>query len=515
MKKNILLFYARRACILSVCIVPISAEYIVIDSSRTSLAPAQQHHQAIYSVLQNYAWPMSLIHLSHAQQANNQEELAKLRQAMQPNWPHELAVINQELRKISPYFTAHFIPQTVYEYIALPFFAEDKILVEVDFQLTDILEERNAKFRDIAKLFEIENRREVFALKFFEVNSVIINFLKTNNLWDAYQDTNHADFIEKLPIPLISMLSMKLNLRRFPKKKRTEIATLKPTLENHFQTIATIINQEYQAFDRNKALLYRGTSPLAINYAQKIFYPLETPFDLRSDRHAKNALRSISYGNSLFAGLHDCAACSYFFFFTQNEVCESIDSNENLRYLLTVSKSEYAFGQLSNLFFIAPFATLPALCAKGEFFHSRSKVYYNKRQQDMNKEIKGINTEDFLNIDKARFFTKPTSLLAAAYDISDYILEHNIIINVPNYRWEKGEKQAVNYRPADYTQAQRELVRICDKYIKLEPFVLHYEAEISPELRHQRAERAIKRQRREEGNSPGFMDLDRSIDEME
>lgn len=141
------------------------------------------------------------------------------------------------------------------------------------------------------------------------------------------------------------------------------------------KVIQQTITLEYEGRTKNKAILFRGcgikSEDVGLKHDRRlcllgstISHDYQTPY-------------SISFGNSLFAGmLTDHHASSYYFLgggrLTRRLNLGQTQQGENLGYALQINKMDYYENACDSLFFIAPTATLPALVQYGEYFHSRS-----------------------------------------------------------------------------------------------------------------------------------------------
>jgi hypothetical protein len=107
---------------------------------------------------------------------------------------------------------------------------------------------------------------------------------------------------------------------------------------------------------KNPALIDTATS---FGYMQSVPEPVDARF-----RRKFLGGHSLSFGNSLFAGVFfDPGACVYDFAL-ENETC----------YALRIKKYDYVTSHCDGLFIISPLPTLGAMLADGELFHSRTLV---------------------------------------------------------------------------------------------------------------------------------------------
>ncbi|MCK4650719.1 ankyrin repeat domain-containing protein [Candidatus Babeliales bacterium] len=188
--------------------------------------------------------------------------------------------------------------------------------------------------------------------------------------------------------------------------------------------ISKTIDIEYEARDKNKALLFRGAentiqhvkglekkiltiaiadSPLKVKKGIDKIY-------LSVDKEKIFKPSSLAYGNSLFAGsIFDSGATVYFFF----NLCEQ-------GYSLFVDKEEYIENNCGNFFLISPLNCFVALFSGGEFFHSRTKVpiFTDKKEKYIKvfgiKDPMGSNSIIFIKRDPIKF----------AEDFLNYLIEN-------------------------------------------------------------------------------------------
>ncbi|MBM3893207.1 hypothetical protein FJ365_02295 [Candidatus Dependentiae bacterium] len=123
--------------------------------------------------------------------------------------------------------------------------------------------------------------------------------------------------------------------------------------------LARTIRLELAAQQKNKAVLFRGTQPIAHPVKQDVMVLDSTLF--MPDYQP----RSVSYGNGLFAGsLFDPWGTSYWY----------LVHGEYMGYGLLINKLVTAKNSDQNLFFVPPLSTLHGLFANGQFFHPRTKA---------------------------------------------------------------------------------------------------------------------------------------------
>lgn len=469
--------------------VSVKSEYIFIDISREDLTPDEETYKMIYTINNRYQWPMSIAYLRKAQKENLAGEINTLKEAMEPGGPHEMRVINRELQAYNPSLRAVFIPTTIYELIALhrdSLVKSEKTIITKLFEnhtkmlKTDDLQDKT----NIIDFLNQVNNNEASRKISYIINSQCINdvikapFLNTSrdNWWK--QDNGWGN-----------PYTIDMFLTEFSKEFEPHIIVLKgyyqttgkeldrPLLkglqnlshllkQQSFRAdLRNIIQKEYKAYVTNEALLYRGTQPISIYAGTSIITPLEVLFEIikfnqeeeeyepitpeyveffhkhiREKRKTNKlfrkriqkispeySLKSLSYGNSLFAGFfNDPTACTFEIFFNND------DNQEQINYLLPISKYDYCFNEssdLSSLFTIAPCSTPLSLYAQGEVFHSRSLSYSFKPQHA--GFVVGIDIGIDNLAHELEYFIREGSPFYFGALISSYLAQNAIILHHP------------------------------------------------------------------------------------
>lgn len=213
---------------------------------------------------------------------------------------------------------------------------------------------------------------------------------------------------------------------------------------------------EKKAFEKNKTLLYRGSSGFMVSKNNE-YQPSNVPdsairfkelstFPYVDDRNypTKDKLAdvlnvSLSFGNYLFAGMmYDNSACAASFMFNMAK----------FGYVVSLDKITYASSLLS-LFFISPLNPLSAKFSKGEDFHSRTRIIDLKEDTDTDYgEEKVIGyysdfTKNFIRSDlsgnRKTFFNKIGKFISDNITLITFKkdLTHNWILIPSNHEMQK------------------------------------------------------------------------------
>lgn len=207
--------------------------------------------------------------------------------------------------------------------------------------------------------------------------------------------------------------------------------------EQETKFLEQIIALEYDARERNRALLFRGTSLFEIQIGLDpekktlIGTTIRKTKDVPLERsYIEKALEpySISYGNTLFA-LRDCTASAYTYF-----------NEEKFGYVLFIDKKAYYDHQIQNLFFIPPLMSLASLVQKGEFFHPRTKAAVHLKN---GKEfsIEGLATPKIKDPTGVLLITRDP--LKHAELFSKYLAENSELIIAADKRLSDKDKKIV------------------------------------------------------------------------
>lgn len=235
-----------------------------------------------------------------------------------------------------------------------------------------------------------------------------------------------------------------------------------------------VISLEYEARERNKAMIIRGTSfeKFQVSFGEKPLKKVliggtlikqekkkvgnwkDTDVSLEEAYgEKKNTSYSISFGNSLLAGaLGDETACVYNFLRGLNPFGsydqDAFRSIQISGYAILIDKKAYVEHQINNLFFIPSLATLPALFARGEYFHARTKAAVTNKKVKFNLEGMMGGTDD------------PSGVIVITRDplrhaelFSNYLAENGRLIQTGDNSWLSKEEKTFMEEAA---QSQKE-----------------------------------------------------------
>ena len=317
-----------------------------------------------------------------------------------------------------------FFPTTAYELYCL----EKMNSGSFDFEFAGgaILENKIPLGSDYCDSTYIPDRQQIHSVLFVPAaKNAFVGHFRRQNLYGLQPDNHYFDIIQMLTTDLFSQYpllkkaqdevelfnqirsivdswSCKL-LRSIVAtedsglKRTTKLSTIIPLMELDSKSknplITRIIALEYKAREKNKAFLLRGTTytkqqasdqSIDFIFGTSILISNSVGSLKRSYRDKAIEPYSISFGNSLFAGiLNDPDACAYFYLMGHSEKNSFEDAdgfvsfpvvsrNKNSGYALFVDKAEYVRSRCNRLFFITPLSTAFALSQKGEIFHSRA-----------------------------------------------------------------------------------------------------------------------------------------------
>ena len=226
--------------------------------------------------------------------------------------------------------------------------------------------------------------------------------------------------------------------------------------ENKNNIIAKVIKLEYEAREKNKSLLLRGTKFEEFELGSKtepkkqkligttLFHKqrvnsIDQDIKLIDAYKGKtNMLYSISFGNSLFGGfLFDSEACAYYFLNLKGE-----------GYGLFLNKAEYIDNKTYRLFFIPSLATIATLFTKGEYFHPRTTTAIFEKNEN-GQDIIGLLRDKL--VDKNGVLIVTRDPLKHAELFSDFLSKNSKIIQADNEPKEidktiiKSQSNAANY----------------------------------------------------------------------
>lgn len=330
MKKSFILF-------LGFLLIPyVTAETIFFKKDGAPITP--QEHEVIYQIMLENQFPLSLMYGSYK--------------------PNEMKAMSDAIASKLPNskIEARFFPTTLYELFALNFIRDNFENLE---QATgSTLEVEQYKDKKILKPKivndirpgDIKTLNADPAVKSFHLNlnNYILEALKKNNLslpsttQEAHNILNAInDFWKPLKVSGAGLYWVKGDKNYIDPDVMSKAITL-----------------EYNAFERNKFPIYRGSNVLDDE---------KDPSYSQADPVKEGLYRSISFGNTLLGGIvFDYGACAYCYMSERAE--------RPIGYVLLIDKNEYANGRLRNMFYIPEISSLLDFIAEGEMFHARSKV---------------------------------------------------------------------------------------------------------------------------------------------
>lgn len=347
---------------------------------------------------------------------------------------------------------------------------------QFDAPLRSILASPTGTIEQVLEMYNNVNKLPVVRDSHQTINNELIDYIRSLDFYKA--STKKSDLgaiIEENKSALTQDILNKLSA--------TGISILGFNLKSAYDRI---LNFEYESYKKNFAILYRGGAdlveffipekgsniPIEFTYFLKNFdsykpitkaeeaeYSKLVPLAKAGTLDAAQAiqfkalqekmdpatlfkwdepLRSISYGNSIFAGYYeDPGACSYNFMAKPTTVPGLIfkgSIKDTIGYALKINKWLYASEKLQELFVISPFCTLVAIFASGEFFHSRSKSYYFK--QALKTPVVGTPSVKVIGIlggpitDNRGYVVKEGNPIEAGAQLSKYIAENAIMIKL-------------------------------------------------------------------------------------
>lgn len=485
------------------------AEYIIFEQGPSSIqiVSDKKTYKYIYeNILLKYQWPMSITYYQRlrekmASEGSKPGQIAKeiVSYSLMNVGPLEEKHLRKKIRKEYDKIDIAFIPTFLYELFCLlnkfkitPFSAATAITLDV----RSLLKMPGTTENEIYNLYNNLNKKSGARDAHQFVNNELVKYIQNLPFYTSETDTtkklNPGPLIEKnrsqMADTLITEAKKVTSIQHFDKK----------------EVYDRVLDLEYDAHKKNAGLMYRGGSDLVglfiptkgvntpieftyfvkdINKYKPLTSDQKKEFDktiaeikklqekqqkgtfkpedqkklkdfqekLKKIRKKisifgwKNPLRSISYGNTLFAGLYnDPGACSYYFM-------AAMGAKDIIGYGLYINKWLYATGRLKELFTIAPLTTIIGIYSSGEFFHSRSKSYYFKEALT-DPAVPRVDVIGILGgaiTDYLGFFVRLGNPIAIGAKLSRYIEENATIIKVLNtqggFSFKKDSKVVKNY----------------------------------------------------------------------
>jgi hypothetical protein len=428
----------------------LQAELLLIERALDgSIGPvcvdkSDANRQVLYEIMCKYKWPTCLAYINKPGVFSD-EEKGELKRTLFSSQPAaEERFIRRKVQEINPSYDVLFVPTGLYELFCL----SEYMFEDEDFKkIRNKDDGSNGEIRDNGGLLldwnfcqpvfrkepdefrkkEIQpeqvkqmsldeydkfNRSPIIIDAFFAVNKNFVKYLTDNelikkNLFGGIdkKDDISDDCIAKIRICFEDLSNGIRTNERIQTSYRVKpgnleyVDGLSKELDGGAEDKILLreIFCEYEAREKNKALLFRGLIPFNVvlpdlsggtDFTRVKLFDLPICIDLYEDfiekyrrgmalfREQRDGirdgelflpLRSISYGNSLFSGfVNDKTACAYHFFIS----CK-------LGYAVLLDKERYIFEDLAKLFFVSPFSTIVGLFMHGEVFHSRTRICDN------------------------------------------------------------------------------------------------------------------------------------------
>jgi|GEM_PF-5808051 len=422
------------------------ADGTIVPAISISRPDSLSRSGALYDIICKYKWPQCLS-MVNKEGVFSPEEREELKELFSNAPGAEENFIRRKVKRIKDTFDVLFVPTVIYELFCISNYMFDddsfkrvrntndgnsaKIYyggkelffhfrpdflykIPNDFKTEGKTAEK-AK-QEILDEYQQYNRSEDVQAAFFAINERLVRYLSDKNVIGAngFLDIKvTADIFDVTKEEKIYEILLNLVESIFEIFDKTSSSAYRMAMKEYFKkdfeklrvknVRETILFKElaleYEAREKNRALLFRGMSPVesvGLSVASSPDSPHEISrgplLDLSinaprseseyegtvrvkyrerggrlaqgSDKSDRFFLRSISYGNSLFAGvINDETACAYYYF-----------DSASVGYGLLIDKERYVYGDLSKLFFVSPFSVIVGLFAFGEFFHSRSRV---------------------------------------------------------------------------------------------------------------------------------------------
>lgn len=416
----------------------------------------------IYKIIITYQWPMCTAHFKEITLAEKKELFLSKKEDAEELFIQKKI---QDVTKNSDYQVV-FVPTVIYELFCL---SDKKIYEETKENATGIgstiqnLIDVKEKDRitlsknEIIKNFLDINADNKTKSCFFNLNEPLWNYLQQqkNNLKPEDVSTLFTDkkIAKKIIQDLISRAKELNDVLRWDDAEKISDedaykefcaageAISKLSIPSAVSLLSTILKEEINAKKGNHAVLYRGVMQRQATTIQKTSGQLEeqpvleTPLKfsptnkslIEKVKGVEFTTTSISYGNSLFAGiLRDTGACAF----------PSIIYSER-GYIITLDKSKFVFlGDLPKLFFISPLITCAALFGAGALFHSRSKVVGDSPNSPI---IYGIYQGCH---DESGLIYSQGDILSHVRKLSRYLSENTTIIS-RRWHFKKNAKEIV------------------------------------------------------------------------
>lgn len=385
------------------------AELLILKQTEAGFTPLddsdKKNNPVIEKILLQYQWPASAAYALDPI-TERRKVLAETGDLFTPDKPNaEELWIEKKIQHATGNNTYRviFFPTALYElYLILDLLipnetSEPTIPMDIKKEMSDpkshtlrlnpIIESKKEAEeirQDIKTIYQNMNQRIVkpgHDLHYY-MNDAIVNLLLESypNLRSCKNSLECCDLIKDKAMEILSSFVNQLlaDENYDPRLAREFFLGIGSEFES--QIISHYIDIEYEARKLNKAIVVRGTSFIKFEPAivgnksenkilagTTVLNSQEASFE---KEYKQNTLKpySISFGNSLFAGIfNDPTACAYLFL------------RKNTGYALLINKKDYIDNRSSDLFFIAPLFTAISFFTAGEYFHSRTKAAVLKK----------------------------------------------------------------------------------------------------------------------------------------
>lgn len=369
----------------------VHAELLVIKKTTDGFAPLdasdEKNKVELAQTFLDYEWPMVI-----ANTKLTKEEMDELLTAGKPNAEEEF--IRAKVKEVNPNYDVVFVPTSLYELFAIGEISNAKEITWHPMQ------------------YAAKNPLELAAIavgndKFYPDAFMYINSQLIEKLFSAFHLIKEAQTTDAIAngirtqsssIAAIFINSMDTDNFLGDLIKKYEMAPKNPRTIKSNGALAQTIALEYEARALNKGLLLRATESIDIFKTERsvpwdewLALPEEqkktarmrvmgstilSKTNLKSLAQAYKSKQiapySISFGNSLFAGIfNDMGACVYHY----------LTVRDRGGYALFIDKKEYENHRSFNLLRISSTPPLIALFEQGERFHSRTMAAAAANQQ--------------------------------------------------------------------------------------------------------------------------------------
>lgn len=411
----------------------------------------QKYNQQIVEILLKYTWPTCIAH--------DLTDEEKVRLLTPDKSGAELKFVREKIKAVSKELDVIFIPTTLYELFVIKTInslkwsthSQNPSLFNVLNQKKDHILKKTKSMSPVEYVKQEINKEynrfnnKIFASLFSSESLVekIIEYSKGSLNTSIL--LFHKKFVEYLNIYFLSSFILtKIDgiykvlydiryelMKKILQSQEISDSWLGIDVNDQLGIIKKGIDLDYKGFEKNQALLFRGSNFLnvsALHGLKKILATTVHGVVWQQDEKAlvKKARTipsySLSFGNSLFAGLYnDQGACAYYY----------LKSIQDLGYAMFIDKFAYIDNYISNLFFIAPLATEVGLLGVGEWFHSRSKpvILVKKDEED---HIYGLLDTGIL--DPYGVFLVVRNPYKQAQLFSEYLAKNGVILHKGDYK---------------------------------------------------------------------------------